>query len=175
MYLDVGLSGSTWDLMRSWGWSLHDGIGTFGRAWENLPFLSVFCPVRTQWAVDSLKSGRTSSPELDHSGLLALRLPGSRTARNIFLFVCLFKYLFLYFCFLRAYRHLIEIPRLGIELELQLSASTTATAMRNPGCLWDLHHNSWPHGILNPQNKTGDWTHILMDISQICDCWATKG
>ena len=37
-----------------------------------------------------------------------------------------------------------EIPRLGLELELQLPACTTAMAMWNPNCICDLYHHSWP-------------------------------
>jgi len=34
-----------------------------------------------------------------------------------------------------------EVPRLGVELELQLLGYTTARAMRNPSCICDLHHS----------------------------------
>ena len=30
-----------------------------------------------------------------------------------------------------------EIPRLGVELELQLLAYTTATAKQDPSCIWE--------------------------------------
>jgi len=33
-----------------------------------------------------------------------------------------------------------EIPRLGVQLELQLPAYTTATATQDPSHVWDLHH-----------------------------------
>ena len=42
-----------------------------------------------------------------------------------------------------------EVPRLGVELELQLPAYTTATAMRDPSQVYDLHH-SGNAGSLNP-------------------------
>ena len=42
-----------------------------------------------------------------------------------------------------------EVPKLGVELELQLLAYTTA------------------HGILNPLSEARDQIHILMDASQI--------
>ena len=35
-----------------------------------------------------------------------------------------------------------EVPRLGIKLELQLLA-TTAIAMPNLSCICDLHYSSW--------------------------------
>ena len=57
------------------------------------------------------------------------------------------------------------IPRLGVELELQLPAY--ATAMRDPSHICDLHHNSQQCQILNPLSEARDQTHILMDPSQI--------
>ena len=33
-----------------------------------------------------------------------------------------------------------EVPRLGVQSELQLPAFTTATATRDPGRVCDLHH-----------------------------------
>ena len=35
-----------------------------------------------------------------------------------------------------------EVPRLGVESELQLPAYITATAMPDPSCVCDLHHSS---------------------------------
>ena len=49
-----------------------------------------------------------------------------------------------------------EVPRLGAELELQLSACTTATAMPDP-------------------SKARDQTYVLIDTSQIHFRWATMG
>ena len=45
-------------------------------------------------------------------------------------------------------RHM-EVPRLGVELELQLPAYTTATAMPDPSRVCDLYHSSWQRRILN--------------------------
>ena len=42
-----------------------------------------------------------------------------------------------------------EVPRLGAELEPYLPAYTTATTMRDLSYVWDLHHSSWQHWILN--------------------------
>ena len=54
-------------------------------------------------------------------------------------------------------------PKIGVpvvaqwvESELQLSASTTATAMQDPSHVWDLHHSPQQHQILNPLNKARD-------------------
>ena len=40
-----------------------------------------------------------------------------------------------------------EVPRLGVELELQLRA--TATAMPDLSFVCDRHHSSWQHSTLN--------------------------
>ena len=49
------------------------------------------------------------------------------------------------------------IPRLGIELELQVSAYTTATAtaVLDLSCVCDLHHSSWHSWILNVRMRPG--------------------
>ena len=49
-----------------------------------------------------------------------------------------------------------EVPRLGVELELELPAYTTATAMQDPNCVFDLHHSSRQHRILNPLIEARD-------------------
>ena len=68
-----------------------------------------------------------------------------------------------------------EVPRLGIESELQLLAYIMATAIRDPICIYDLHHSSWQWRILNPLSEIRDWTCVLMDTSQAHYCWATMG
>ena len=60
-----------------------------------------------------------------------------------------------------------EVPRLGVELELQLLAYTTATAMWDPSCICDLYLSSWQSQILNSLSEARDQTHILMDTSQV--------
>ena len=44
---------------------------------------------------------------------------------------------------------------------------TTVTATRDPTRIFNLHHSSRPHQILNPLNKARDRTCVLMDASQI--------
>ena len=77
-----------------------------------------------------------------------------------FLFFCLFR------AVLAAYGHM-EIPRLGVKLELQLPAYTTATAIWDLSHICDLHHSSWQRRIPKPLSKAGARTCILMDASQI--------
>ena len=64
-----------------------------------------------------------------------------------------------------------EVPRPGVESELQLPATATVT--------WDLYyihnlrHRSLQRWILDPQSEARDWTSILMDINQFLTCWTT--
>ena len=68
-----------------------------------------------------------------------------------------------------------EIPRLWVELELQLLAYTTATAMQNLSCICDLHHSSRQRQILNPLSQARDRTQILMDTSRVCNQLSHNG
>ena len=54
-----------------------------------------------------------------------------------------------YFCFLGPHLRHMEIPKLGVESELQLQAYTAATATWDPGGICDLHHSSRQRWILN--------------------------
>ena len=77
------------------------------------------------------------------------------------------KYLFIYLFIFRAAPWLMEVLRLGVELELQLLlAYITATATPDLSHVCDLHHNSWQHWIPNPLSEARGQTHILMDTSQ---------
>ena len=80
-----------------------------------------------------------------------------------------------FFVFLGLHLQHMEVPSLGVELELYLPACTTATAMQDPSRVCDLHHSSWPRWILNPLSKARDQTCVLMVTSQIHFCWATMG
>ena len=76
----------------------------------------------------------------------------------------------LFFCvFVSLGPHLwhMEIPRLGVEEELQLPATATATATLDPGGICELQHSSWQCQILNPLSEARGQTHILMDASRI--------
>ena len=68
-----------------------------------------------------------------------------------------------------------EVPRLGVQSQLQLPAYTTATATKNPSHICDLHRISQQHWILNPLSNARDWTRNLMVLSRICFCCATMG
>ena len=66
-----------------------------------------------------------------------------------------------------------EVPRQGVESELQLLAYTTATATWDPSCVCSLHHSSWQRRILKPLSKGRDQTCV--DTSLVCYRWATTG
>ena len=56
-----------------------------------------------------------------------------------------------------------EVPQLGVESDLQLPAYATARAMPDLSHVWDLHHSSQQHRILNPLSEVRDRTCILID------------
>ena len=60
-----------------------------------------------------------------------------------------------------------EVPRLGIELELQLPAYATATATWDLSSVCDLHYSLRQHWILNPLSEGRDQTRILTDTSHV--------
>ena len=73
----------------------------------------------------------------------------------------------------------VEVPRLGIESELQLLAYITATATADLSCLCDLRCSFhicdlqcslWQRWILNPLSKARDLSCVLMYTSQIHFC-----
>ena len=87
---------------------------------------------------------------------------------------------FFFFWFLHL-QHM-EVPRLGVELELQMQAYTTATAMRDPSHIWDLHCSSQQCQILNPWARprmepasslilVGFVTHWAMTGTLICSAF----
>ena len=63
-----------------------------------------------------------------------------------------------FFFFLGPHLQHMEIPRLGVELELQLPAYNTATAMPDPSSICNLYCSSRQLQILNPLTEARDWT-----------------
>ena len=74
---------------------------------------------------------------------------------------------FSFFGFLGPHPWHMEVPRLGVEWELQLCAYTTATATPDGSHVCNLHHGSRQCWILNPLSEARDKTCVLMDTSQI--------
>ena len=75
-----------------------------------------------------------------------------------------------FFVFLGLHLWHMEVPRVGSELELQLWAHVTTTAVQDPIQIYDLHHSSRQCQILNPLSKARDRTRIPMDTSWVCYC-----
>ena len=71
-------------------------------------------------------------------------------------------------------RHM-EVPRLGVRLELRLLAYATATALWDLRCLCDLHHSSQQCRIPDSLSKARDGTRLLTDTSRVCFHCATMG
>ena len=84
------------------------------------------------------------------------------------LFICLFVCLFIYLVFLGPHPKYTEVPRLGVELEIQLLAYTRATATQDLSHVCDWHHILWQRRILNPMSKARDRTSILRNPGQVC-------
>ena len=81
------------------------------------------------------------------------------------LFVLFLFISFYYFFFLGPHVPHMEVPELGVQLELQPPAYPTATAMKDPSLVCDLHHSSRKRRILNPLSKARDPTRILMETT----------
>ena len=69
--------------------------------------------------------------------------------------------------FLRMNQWHMEVPRLGVELELQLLAYTTATPLPYSSHVCVLHCSSQQPQILNPLSGARDLACILMDTSLV--------
>ena len=60
-----------------------------------------------------------------------------------------------------------KVPRLGLKLEVQLPAYTTATATPDPSCILELCCSSRQRWILTPLSKARDRTSMLTDTSLV--------
>ena len=68
-----------------------------------------------------------------------------------------------FFVFLRPHLQHMEVPRLGVESELQLPAYITAKAILDPSCICNIHHSLQQCRILNPLSQAKDQTCTLTD------------
>ena len=69
----------------------------------------------------------------------------------------IYQFLSFFFCFLGSHPWHVEIPRLGVESELQLPAYTTATAKLHPSHICDLHHSSQQCLSCQPTERGQGW------------------
>ena len=126
---------------------LADPDASHGSAWHNVPpsYGNYFVLV---WGCVGGVPYRNRTPELS------------------FFFSC---------CFLGLHLRHMEVPKLGVQLELQLPAHATATAMQDPSHIDDLHHSLQQCRILNPLSEARDQTLNLRVPSQIRFCCAMMG
>ena len=88
---------------------------------------------------------------------------------------CLVFFFFFSFFFLRPHPQHMEVPRLGVESDLQLPATVTAIATQYLSRVCNLLHSSWQHQISYPLSKARDRTCILMGTGQIRFCCTITG
>ena len=81
----------------------------------------------------------------------------------------------IFFFFIGLHLWYMEVPRLGVESELQLLAYDTTTAMQDPILICDLCFSLEQHQILNPLRKARDRTCILRDTSQVPNLLSLSG
>ena len=89
------------------------------------------------------------------------------------LFVLCFFFFFLVFLGLHLWH--MKVPRLGVELELQLPAYATATATQVLSCIFDLHRSLWQCWILSPLSEARDRTTSWWILVGFLACWPTMG
>ena len=122
--------------------------------------LGNYVAARSAYCFHSSYHLHSNNPELPEDRAGSPSLP--------FLAPCTFHTNFLFFFFSGLDLRHMEVPRLGVESELQLLATATATATQDLSHTCDLHYSSWPHRILNPLIEARDQTHNLMDPCQVC-------
>ena len=131
--------------------------------------MSIKCDLKTpRKTLEIVAAQLPLNQKCNHSRVISLPLRFS-------LLLFFSYYLLTYFFFLGPHLWHMEVPRPGVELELQLLAYTTATAMPDLNHFSDLHHSSRQRQILNLLSKARDQTLIRMDTSRVCFHCATTG
>ena len=137
--------GETWKVKP---WITGDNCTGFGGLWRALPFLYSFIHLFIHSSAHSFSKY-----------LICVKLP------EWVIFVWLFVFLFFFF-FLGPLWHM-EVPRIGVELELQLLTYAPTAAMWDLSCIGDLYYRLQQWQILNPLSEARDQTCILMDTSWV--------
>ena len=137
------------------------------RSWEALFYTTALSLGSTGgWFPPRHTPRRYSNDSYRQTGVRMVPLPTPQIHEHFFSF-------FLFFIFLGLQLQHMEVPRLGVNLELQLLAYATAIATQDPSHVWDLHHSSGHCWILNPLSKARDHTWNLMVTSRIHFCCTT--
>ena len=140
--------------------SIHYPLSFYAPSLSRVPTLDPFL-LHTSWRLRTTETEKGAVPLNNLSGHCLRENP---------------KYFsFLFFCILGLYLWHMEVPRLGVSLELQLPTYTTATAMPDSSRICDLQYSWWQCRILNPLNEPWDRACILMDTSWVRYRWAIMG
>ena len=89
--------------------------------------------------------------------------------------VLFFIFYFFFFCFVGVHPWHMKVPRLGVELELQLPASTIDTAMPDPSHICILHCSLQQLQVFHALSEARDQTPILMDTSGVLNMLSHNG
>ena len=101
-------------------------------------------------------------------------VPSHTFPQVIFVCLCFFGLVFV-LLFSGLYLWYMEVPRLEVKSELQLPAYATASAMRSPSQVWNLHHSLHQCRILNPRVRPGIKPTSSWILVGFVTCWATTG
>ena len=106
---------------------------------------------------------------LSHVGLKDCFKDQRNFSESIWLMAKRIFYIFFpfFFFFFSLHPWHMEVPILGVELELQLLAYTPTTAMPDPSRVFNLYRSSRQCWILNPMSEARDRTNILMHTSWV--------
>ena len=77
-------------------------------------------------------------------------------AVNVHVQVGFVLFCFCFFVFLRPRLQPVDVPKLGVESQLQLPACPTATAMQELSCACSCQHSSQQHWLLNLLSEARD-------------------
>ena len=94
----------------------------------------------------------------DNGRCQIMRHENDQSMYFFFFWFLLFYFNFYFFVILGLHMRHMEVPRLGVESELQLLAYTTVTETQDRSQDCELHHSSQQCRIINPLSKTRDWT-----------------
>ena len=118
-------------------------------------YLTVYTKINSKWIKDKLKTWNYKSLKRKREKHL--------------------HFFFFSFCFLGPHLQHMEVPRLGVQSELQLLAYTIAAATPDLSHVCNPHHGSRQRQIPNPLSESRDQTRNPMVPSWICFHCATTG
>ena len=136
----------------------HDLLGTYGQGWA--------------WHSPSLRTLILPLPFYSWSFSLFRTIITTATNACCLCLGSIPPFFVVFFFFLRLNLWHMEVSRLGVELELQLLAYTTATAAQDPSRICDLCYSLRQCWILNPLSEARD-PAPSRDSARCLTHWAT--